>query len=593
MSKNTYNIAIRSCQRLDKKKRFFMNCRILENIALLIIWLTIACLFSYFNWNESFQLTVCNTWLQYRCLLVFFSMTFAALISLSISFIYYGIKSSITKHVVTDYVYANYVIGKKNLSKQLPKVIILYTTSDDFIEHCCHTALKQDYKNVELFILDDSKDKKYQDQIDKFSHKYHVNVVRRKNKHGWKGGNVSDFLNSYKIPYDYFVLLDSDTSLRKDFISKNIPLFYANIQGLGFVQADITVYNSSNFFSQLGAAKVICTQSTNWATNYLNVGFNNWQDYGLIVKREVWQTIKNLKNHGLPDFVNCDTTWQYHSYIAGWNAITSSLSPVSEQEPTDIINYWTREKRWWFAQIDFWRVNKFTTLKNRRCGINNFFYFLDSINFFKIYMMSIWSVFFSISIPIFFVLGFHNIHLYWISSILVSLLWGVSLLLVVIVDTIKTKSLYFGLKVFLGLLLYAVVCWNLSFMFIFRWVCRGRKQQTFNVTDKHYKKMTFKKWTSFNKWRIISTLFLFVACAFLCMLAYGVFGSIETTPSDLIVTIAYSLFWPIIPLLYFLTISWFSNIKTRSPYYEFYFFHEFNNLRQKYKIKTLPISLRG
>ncbi|MGP1413918.1 MAG: glycosyltransferase [Bacillales bacterium] len=68
------------------------------------------------------------------------------------------------------------------------KVLLLYCTCNDFDEKSLLKCMNQKYNNYKVVILDDSSKKGYIGEIDKFSKKYNVEVVRRKDRIGFKAG---------------------------------------------------------------------------------------------------------------------------------------------------------------------------------------------------------------------------------------------------------------------------------------------------------------------------------------------------------------------------------------------------------------------
>jgi hypothetical protein len=57
------------------------------------------------------------------------------------------------------------------------KVAIIYPTKDDFVEKAFEKLLNINYKNADIYILDDSVEKGYKDKIDKFNNR--CTILRR------------------------------------------------------------------------------------------------------------------------------------------------------------------------------------------------------------------------------------------------------------------------------------------------------------------------------------------------------------------------------------------------------------------------------
>ena len=80
-----------------------------------------------------------------------------------------------------------------------PDVAILYTTCNDFLESSVISCLHQDYSNYKVYILDDSNDPDYIETIDSFGRKHseRVQIIRRKDREGFKAGNMNHALEQY------------------------------------------------------------------------------------------------------------------------------------------------------------------------------------------------------------------------------------------------------------------------------------------------------------------------------------------------------------------------------------------------------------
>jgi cellulose synthase/poly-beta-1,6-N-acetylglucosamine synthase-like glycosyltransferase len=112
--------------------------------------------------------------------------------------------------------------------------------------------LKQNYKNVIFYILDDSKKPEYIEMIDKFViGKSNVKIIRRKEHNFAKTGNINNFLRTEKTPCEYYVFLDSDTIMRPDFVELNIKLFYSTIPNLALVTSQISAHRTNSVFENI------------------------------------------------------------------------------------------------------------------------------------------------------------------------------------------------------------------------------------------------------------------------------------------------------------------------------------------------------
>lgn len=118
-----------------------------------------------------------------------------------------------------------------------PKVAILYLTMNDFQYRAAFSCLDQDYANYHLYILDDSTEEESKQEVDQFKNRFSpkVTVIRRKNREGFKAGNINHALRHHVTDADYFAVIDSDGVIPADFLSRSISYFVLDPH-IGFVQ---------------------------------------------------------------------------------------------------------------------------------------------------------------------------------------------------------------------------------------------------------------------------------------------------------------------------------------------------------------------
>ena len=99
-----------------------------------------------------------------------------------------------------------------------PSVAILYTTKDDAQLSAISMLKSIEYRNHDIFILDDSQTEMGRNIVDKFPFK----IVRRISSEGAKAGNLNNWLNQWGRKYTYFVILDSDSNLPPSWLENMI-----------------------------------------------------------------------------------------------------------------------------------------------------------------------------------------------------------------------------------------------------------------------------------------------------------------------------------------------------------------------------------
>ncbi|MCS7123395.1 MAG: glycosyltransferase [Candidatus Aenigmarchaeota archaeon] len=114
-------------------------------------------------------------------------------------------------------------INKNNIKSFNPFVsIIIPCYNDPVVERCVNSCLKQDYKNFEIIVADDSTDEKTKKIIDSLKSKK-VKVIRRNNRKGFKAGALNNALKYTKG--EIIVIFDSDWVIKKNFLKEIVKEF--------------------------------------------------------------------------------------------------------------------------------------------------------------------------------------------------------------------------------------------------------------------------------------------------------------------------------------------------------------------------------
>ena len=116
-------------------------------------------------------------------------------------------------NILVAYRLSEFITSLLSKKKDLPKlneltsttpVALLYVTYNDAMPEALARLKNQTYKNCDIFILDDSTDKKSRELIDRFDYK----TIRRAERIGFKAGALNNWLSLYGDEYEYFIILD-------------------------------------------------------------------------------------------------------------------------------------------------------------------------------------------------------------------------------------------------------------------------------------------------------------------------------------------------------------------------------------------------
>lgn len=238
------------------------------------------------------------------------------------------------------------ILKINNLKKV--KIALLYTTKDDFSSKCLDKCRKQNYTNCQTFILDDSQDAEYISIIDDYKRKHPtISVIRRKQHTGFKAGNLNQFLNKHNN-FDYFVILDSDEIIPKNFVSIALKYFmyYPN---LGIVQSNHIATRNKNKFMRIFHYGV----DSHWPT-YQKIkekyGFLSFLGHGAMISVDCYKSVG-----GFPELVAEDLCFSILARKCKYNIAFSKLITCEEEFPVNYQAFRTRHYKWTLGNFELMR----------------------------------------------------------------------------------------------------------------------------------------------------------------------------------------------------------------------------------------------
>lgn len=227
-----------------------------------------------------------------------------------------------------------------------PRFILLYCTCNDFNAKALSACRKQNYSNFRTVILDDSSDPEYIRRINKYRATHgNVTIERRKDKTGYKAGNLNNYLKKHD-DYDYFVVLDSDEIIPPDYITEVLK-YFKNFDDCGAVQARHKATKGENLFQRLMG---LCVGSNGTTVQVIKnfYGANALIGHGMTISRGCYE-----KTDGFPLVVAEDISFAVEIKNAGYDIIYAPDIECSEEFPVNYVSLKKRQCKWTQGNLEY------------------------------------------------------------------------------------------------------------------------------------------------------------------------------------------------------------------------------------------------
>lgn len=268
---------------------------------------------------------------------------------------------------VKDFIYViwYYVFRKKlyeryyevidtDVSAARDKILLAYCTCNDFDGNSLEKSMRQTYPYFDVVILDDSTREEYKEQVNEFALRHGIKVVRRKDREGFKAGNINHYFLSEECRakgYEYYVILDSDEILPENYLYESLKYFYA-YDNVGIVQANHVSDRNRNFFMKLFHIGV----NSHWPT-YQTMkhfyGFSTMLGHGAMIKRACYE-----KTGGFPPLVAEDLCLSIEARKFGYYVAFAPNIVCREEYPVDYVAFKKRHSKWTQGNLEF--IKKYT-----------------------------------------------------------------------------------------------------------------------------------------------------------------------------------------------------------------------------------------
>lgn len=275
--------------------------------------------------------------LNYLYLAVFFlplnmaSLFYMALIECST----FGLSFELTEFIL-EYLFTQLVVPAKHEITNYPPVAILYCTCDDLNSEALSRIAAQDYPNLHIFILDDSRRQDHQNFLDSLG----MTVIRRTQRRGGKAGNLNHWLSLYANQFPYLIVLDADSILTRDFARKMIAHAEhpANFD-VAFFESMIVPWNTQEPFALHQAVLARCMRRVPIrVANRFRYGFS--AGHNNLIRTKALQAVGGFtEEYVAEDYATCIRLLNQN-----WRSITLPIDSY-ERTPANIKEYARRRMR--------------------------------------------------------------------------------------------------------------------------------------------------------------------------------------------------------------------------------------------------------
>ncbi len=245
-----------------------------------------------------------------------------------------------------------YEANLRKKGKNEPSVAILVAARHEpkeVLKNTFITINAINYKNKQVYLLDDSSLAEYQEEADELAQEFDLKLFRREVRRGAKAGIVNDCLKT--LDQKYVAIFDADQNPMPDFLNPLIPIMEHNDK-LAFVQTPQFYSNTEENRVSRGAAfqqavfyEYIC-EGKNTDNAMFCCGTN------VVFRRSALMDVDGLDESTVTeDFA---TSVKLHSN--GWKSLYYPHVSVFGMGPVDLNGYFKQQFRWATGTISVFKA---------------------------------------------------------------------------------------------------------------------------------------------------------------------------------------------------------------------------------------------
>ncbi len=227
---------------------------------------------------------------------------------------------------------------------QWPRVTVQIPTLNEIVAlRCARKCLEFDYprKSYEIIIGDDSDNVQVSRAINAFAKKHSdmVRVTRRKNREGFKAGNLNHMLKYSRG--EIIVTFDSDFVPPRDFLRRAVPPFVRD-RKLGYLQTKWKYMNMEQNMVTSFASAVLMVYHNLLAAINSRAGVPLLFGSGQAVRKSMIIKLGGWQEGSLTE----DVEFSLRALRAGYRSVYLSDFTVSSEVPFTFKGFFRQQKKW-------------------------------------------------------------------------------------------------------------------------------------------------------------------------------------------------------------------------------------------------------
>jgi len=226
--------------------------------------------------------------------------------------------------------------------KEEPSVAILVAARHEpkeVLEDTFITITSMNYKNKQVYFLDDSSDEKYKKEAEELANDYNLILFRRNQRHGAKAGIINDCLKT--LTQEYVTIFDADQNPLPDFLNILIPVIEKD-QDLGFVQ-------TPQFYSNIEKSRVARGAAFQQAVFYEYICEGKNTDgamfccgTNIVFRRKALMEVGGLDESTVTE----DFATSVKLHAKGWKSLYYNHTCAFGMGPENLTGYFKQQFRW-------------------------------------------------------------------------------------------------------------------------------------------------------------------------------------------------------------------------------------------------------